>query len=194
MECGWHNKAFWLCTLHSEHWPCCLLWHITRCYIKWEHNSVGTSPVSRPVAVCSHVLSLKLLDVFHPHQHITSLNISKAVPLQAWSGPECSTKSRFPDCMTTAQDVGKLVSLTHRPPLPSGNIPGTHFCQRLSRPQGHSAIGSIICQLKIPVIPFGIEPATIRFVAQHLNHWHHLIRWFILRLFLLVLFNKAVSC
>jgi hypothetical protein len=24
------------------------------------------------------------------------------------------------------------------PPPPPGNIPGTHFCQRLSRPQGHS--------------------------------------------------------
>ena len=42
----------------------------------------------------------------------------KAVPLQAWSGPEGSRKLRFPDFMTTAQDVGKVVSLTHRPPLP----------------------------------------------------------------------------
>ena len=25
-----------------------------------------------------------------------------------------------------------------------GNIPGTHFCQRLSRPQGHSATGRIM--------------------------------------------------
>ena len=42
----------------------------------------------------------------------------KAVPLQAWSGPEGSRKLRFPDFMTTAQDGGKVVSLTHRPPLP----------------------------------------------------------------------------
>jgi hypothetical protein len=52
----------------------------------------------------------------------------KAVPLQAWSGPECSRKLRFPDLMTTAQDGGKVVSLTHRPPLPPGNTLGTHFC------------------------------------------------------------------
>ena len=52
----------------------------------------------------------------------------KAVPLQAWSGPEGSRKLRFPDFMTTAQDGGKVVSLTHRPPLPTGNISGTHFC------------------------------------------------------------------
>ena len=42
----------------------------------------------------------------------------KAVPLQAGSGPEGSRKLRFPDFMTTAQDGGKVVSLTHRPPLP----------------------------------------------------------------------------
>ena len=51
----------------------------------------------------------------------------KAVPLQAWSGPEGSRKLRFPDFMT-AQDGGKVASLTYRPPLPPGNTPGTHFC------------------------------------------------------------------
>jgi hypothetical protein len=35
----------------------------------------------------------------------------KAVPLQAWSGPEDSRKLRFPDFMTMAQDGGKAVSL-----------------------------------------------------------------------------------
>ena len=30
----------------------------------------------------------------------------KAVPLQAWSGPEGSRKLRFPDFMTTAQEGG----------------------------------------------------------------------------------------
>jgi len=52
----------------------------------------------------------------------------KAVPLQAWTGPEGSRKLMFTDFMTTAQDGGKVVSLRHRPPLPSGNTPGTHFC------------------------------------------------------------------
>ena len=52
----------------------------------------------------------------------------KAVPLQAYSGPEGSRKLRFPDFMTTVQDGGKVVSLTHRPTLPPGNTPGTHFC------------------------------------------------------------------
>jgi len=45
----------------------------------------------------------------------------KAVPLQAWTGLEVSRKLRFPDFMTAAQDGGRVVSLTHRPPLPPGN-------------------------------------------------------------------------
>ena len=72
--------------------------------------------------------------------HMTLINISvvrtwnltrsngKAVPLQTWSGPEGSRKLRFSDFMTTAQGGGKFVSLTHRPHLPPGNSPGTHFC------------------------------------------------------------------
>ena len=42
----------------------------------------------------------------------------KAVPLQAWSGPEGSRNLRFPDFMTMAQDGGNVVGL----------MPGTHFC------------------------------------------------------------------
>jgi hypothetical protein len=44
------------------------------------------------------------------------LGKGKAVLLRAWSGPHGSRKLRFPDYMTTAQDSGKVVSLTHRPP------------------------------------------------------------------------------
>jgi len=52
----------------------------------------------------------------------------KAVPLQAWSGPEGSRKLRFPDFMTMAKGGGKVVSFTHRPHLPPRNSPSTHFC------------------------------------------------------------------
>ena len=42
----------------------------------------------------------------------------------------------------SAHEGGKVISPTYRPPLPpQGNIPGNHFCYRLSRPQGHSAAG-----------------------------------------------------
>ena len=35
----------------------------------------------------------------------------KAVPLQAWTGPEGSRKLRLPDFVTTAQDGGRLSAL-----------------------------------------------------------------------------------
>ena len=72
--------------------------------------------------------------VFASYTLAFALQLRGAAPLQAWSGPEGSRKLRFPDFLTTAQDGGKVVSLTHRPPLPPGNTPGTHFCYRLSRP------------------------------------------------------------
>jgi hypothetical protein len=44
----------------------------------------------------------------------------------------------------SAQEDSKFVSPTQRPPLPPGNIPGTHFYWRLSQPQDHSAAGRIM--------------------------------------------------
>jgi len=43
----------------------------------------------------------------------------KNIPLTGLEGPEGSRKLRFSDFMTMAQDGGKVVSLTHRPLLPS---------------------------------------------------------------------------
>jgi hypothetical protein len=40
-------------------------------------------------------------------------------------------------------DGGKVVSPTRRLLFTPRKFPGTHFCWRLSRPQGHSAAGRI---------------------------------------------------
>jgi hypothetical protein len=54
-------------------------------------------------------------------------------------------------------------------PLPPRKIPGTHFCWRLSRPQGHSTAGRIRSIEKKKSISSGLEPETFRSVAQRLN-------------------------
>ena len=48
-------------------------------------------------------------DNFHNHHKMYCKG--KAVPLQAWSGPEGSRKLRFPDFVTTAQDGSRLSAL-----------------------------------------------------------------------------------
>jgi len=63
-----------------------------------------------------------------PQWAVVPMEEEEEILLQAWSGPEGSRKLRFPGYMTTAQDGGEVVSLRHRPPLPPGNAPGTHFC------------------------------------------------------------------
>jgi hypothetical protein len=52
----------------------------------------------------------------------------KAVPLQAWTSLEGSKRLRLQDFKTIGTEGSKVVSRTHRPPLPPGKIHGTHFC------------------------------------------------------------------
>jgi hypothetical protein len=38
---------------------------------------------------------------------------------------------------------GEVINLTRRPTFTPRKIPGNNFCQKLSRPQGHSAAGRV---------------------------------------------------
>ena len=51
----------------------------------------------------------------------------KVSPITGSRCPQGSRKLTFPDYVTLAQNGGKF-SPTHRPFLPPGNTPGTHFC------------------------------------------------------------------
>jgi hypothetical protein len=54
--------------------------------------------------------------------------------------------------------------------FPPGNVPGIHFHYGLSRPQGHGTVGRKM-SLRNQVTPPGIDPETVRLVAQRLNHY-----------------------
>jgi len=55
--------------------------------------------------------------------------------LQEFEVPRISRQS--------VHEGGMAVRPTYHPPLPPGDIPGTHFFQRTSRQQRHSAVGMI---------------------------------------------------
>jgi hypothetical protein len=63
-----------------------------------------------------------------------------------------------------------VVSPTHQPPIPPGNVRGTHFHWGLSRPQGYGTVGRIM-SLKDPVTLPGIDPGTVQLLAKRLNHY-----------------------
>jgi hypothetical protein len=56
-----------------------------------------------------------------------------------------------------AHEGGNVVNSTNRPPLPPGNIPGTHFCWSLNRPQEHNVAGMIVNEklVSISIQEFG---------------------------------------
>jgi hypothetical protein len=68
----------------------------------------------------------------------------------------------------SAHEGGKVVSPTHRPSLPPGDIPDAHFCYMLNRSRGHNAAGRIKSTKNFDD-PIGNEPATFRLVAQCLT-------------------------
>ena len=104
---------------------------ITAIYLPRHGNSIVSHPPlptllrERQRAVVKH---FRILDQNLPRVVFKCKGKGKAIPLQARSGPGGSRKLRFPDFMTTAQGGVKVVSHTHRPHLPPGNSPGTHFC------------------------------------------------------------------
>jgi hypothetical protein len=70
-------------------------------------------------------------------------------------------------------DGGKVVSLTYRPPsTPQKHFsaPGTHFCYRLSKPQGLVRLEGLGKMKEKSVTSSGRELAIFRLEAWCLNH------------------------
>jgi hypothetical protein len=55
---------------------------------------------------------------------VTGRDDGKATSVHPWTGPEGSRTLRNQISRQSAHEIGKAY---HRPPLPPGNIPGTHF-------------------------------------------------------------------
>ena len=114
------------------------------------------------VAPVIHVQSLRSQICVYIHK-------GKAVPLQAWSGPEGSRKLRFPDFMTTAQNGGRVVSLTHGRLHPQEMRLVLISVRDRVDPRAIVRSEGFYANEKIRMTPGGTETATLRFAAQHLN-------------------------
>ena len=74
----------------------------------------------------------------------TCINVDEATRMEAWTGPLGYRRLRLPEFLRKSAHAGsKIVSPIHPPPLPTEETPGTHFCYRLVRHQGHSVAGKI---------------------------------------------------
>jgi hypothetical protein len=68
----------------------------------------------------------------------------KLIPIQPWTGPEDSRKSRLPEFLDNRhRKVARLSVLRSGRLYLPGDTPGTHFCYGLSRRHDHSAAGKI---------------------------------------------------
>jgi hypothetical protein len=98
----------------------------------------------------------------------------KVIPRQAEVAQGVPGRLR-PQSLSTFGTTGVVGRQPNAPAaFTPGEIPGTHF-QRLSRPHGTRHCRKEP-RKKSKVTPSGIDPGTVRLVAQRLNHYaHHLM-------------------
>jgi hypothetical protein len=85
---------------------------------------------------------------------------SKAIPVTGRGGPQGCEMSRIPYFLDNRLTDGtEAFNLTNWLPFTPSKIPGSHFCYRLSRVQGHS-VDVRTKSIENPMTSLEIEPAT----------------------------------
>ena len=93
--------------------------------ITWR-SRMPQSPCCQPFA--EYLFLDTHWEVFFVGQDITLCEGEKCKSHYRPKVPRGFQEVKVPKLRDSAQNGGKFVSLTHRPFLPPGNTPGTHFC------------------------------------------------------------------
>jgi hypothetical protein len=105
------NRLFRNIEHHSPKTPCYIPKYIILVLFPLQLDT----ETQRVDTCCDFVSYFNTLNaMLNPKCHVLALlgkSKGKAVPLQAWAGPDGSRKLRFPDFMTTAQDGVRLSTL-----------------------------------------------------------------------------------
>ena len=91
------------------------------------HNGMPYVQIGFNMALCINSLLVRESLDFLPMIQYILFSINPSCLRLLWICG-CGEQLRITDFMTKAQDGGKVFNLTHRTPLPPGNVPGTHFC------------------------------------------------------------------
>jgi hypothetical protein len=111
-----------------------------RCYVRLEVIEVPGIKFKYKLDILVHQeMLLKVTEI-----KISANDKRQSNPITDPDRPRGFRRLILSDFKQSTQEGGKVVSPTHRPPLPPGNIPGTHFCYRLSQFQGDRMAGRIM--------------------------------------------------
>jgi len=124
--------------------------HLINLRVPWNMGNFLTS--CKPVSFSRKTL-----------HHGVSKWVSKAVPLQAWTGPRVSRKLSFPDFVVRLSALRTDRLCPHEILVVLISVRGWVDPKAIVRSE-------VFMSMKNPLTPSGIEPATFRFVAQRLNH------------------------
>jgi hypothetical protein len=118
----------------------------------------------------NHLVTRKITIILN--EYVTCIQVKvKQSHYRPWQTLRVPRYSGSQISRQSAHEGGKVVSPMHPLPLPQEIslvlifVRGWVDPSAILRPEG-------LCQSKIPMTPSGIDPATFRFVAQCLNHWH----------------------
>ena len=112
----------------------------------WQHLQIGHEFTSTQRITSTNEIHLTFSKLFHPHflqyvplkkrQNNLITGLDRPWGLQEVDAPRFQDSRHMKMVSLSALRTGHV--------YPPGNIPVSHFCKRLSRPQGHSAAGRIM--------------------------------------------------